>query len=79
MMDVTVTMIMMLKTRPLCASAELNLADSVFDSAAAAEKDSFITVPGKGGHSRVVPSKAVCLNPGGLGEELYNNGSGVSC
>lgn len=36
-------------------------------------------VPGKGGHSRVVPSKAGCLNPGGLGEEFYNNGSGVSC
>ena len=66
MMDVTVTMIMMLKTRPLCASAELNLADSVFDSAAAAaaaEKDSFITAPGKGGHSRLLPQETMCPKP----------------
>ena len=68
MMDVTVTMIMMLKTRPLCASAELNLADSVFDSAAAAEKDSFITVPGKGGHSRLLPQETMCPKPRGSAE-----------
>ena len=36
-------------------------------------------VPGKGGHSRIVPSKAVCLNPGGFGEEFYNNGSEAGC
>ena len=38
---------------------------------------SHLCVPGKGGHSGVVPSTAMCLNPGGFGEDFYNNGSRV--
>ena len=65
MMAVTVTMIMMPKARPLCASAELNLADSVLGEV---EEDSFITVPGKGGHSRLLPQETVCPKPRGSAE-----------
>ena len=39
------------------------------------EKNSFIALTGKGGHSRLVPSKTVCPNLGGFGEEFYSNGS----
>ena len=38
------------------------------------KKHSFIALLGKGGHSGIVPSKPVCLNSGGLGEEFYRNG-----
>ena len=41
------------------------------------EKDSFVVLPGKRGHSRLLPSKTVCPNPGGFGEEFYSNGSKV--
>ena len=39
------------------------------------EKNSFIALPGKGGHSGFNPSKTVCPNLGGFGEEFYSNGS----
>ena len=39
------------------------------------EKNSFIALPGKGGDSRLLPSKTVGPNPGGFSEEFYNNGS----
>ena len=42
------------KTRPLCAGAELNLGDGVLGEV---EKNSFIALPGKGGHSRLMPLK----------------------
>ena len=32
------------------------------------EKDSFIPLLGKGGHSGLVPSKTMCPNPGGFDE-----------
>ena len=41
------------------------------------EKNSFIALPGKGGHSRLLPSKTMCPNPGEFGEEFYGNGSRV--
>ena len=62
---------MMLKTRPLCTGAESNLGDRVLGEV---EKKSFIALPGKGGHSGLVPSKTVCPNPGGFGEEFYSSG-----
>ena len=39
--------------------------------------NSFIALPGKGGHGGLVPWKTVCPNLGGSGEELYSNGSRV--
>ena len=50
----------------------LNLRDRVLDEV---EKNSFIALPGKGGHSRLMPLKTVCPNPGRFGEGFYSNGS----
>ena len=60
------------KTWPLCTGAESNLRDRVWDEVG---KNSFIALPGKGGHSGLVPLKTVCPNPGGFGEEFYSKGS----
>ena len=65
---------LMLKTWPLCTGAELNLRDRVLGEI---ENNSFTALPGKGGHSRLVPVKTVCPNLGGSGEEFYGNGSRV--
>ena len=40
------------------------------------EKDSFIALPGKGGHTRFLSQKTMCPNPGGF-DEFYNNTSRV--
>ena len=45
------------KTRPLGTSAKSNLADRVLGEE---EKNSFIALPGKGGHSGLTPLKTVC-------------------
>ena len=42
-----------------------------------AEKNSFIALPGKGGHSRLMPTKPVCPNPGRFGEAIYGDCSRV--
>ena len=56
----------MLKTQPLCTSAESNL--RVWGEE---EENSFIALPGQGGDSRLVPPKNhLTSNPGGTGEEL---------
>ena len=39
------------------------------------EKNSFIALPGKEGHSILMPSKTVCPNTGGFGEVFYSKGS----
>ena len=39
------------------------------------EKNNFIVLLGKGGHSMLVPLKTVCLNPEGFSEEFYRNDS----
>ena len=39
------------------------------------EKDSFIALPGKGGHNGLLFSKTMCPNPGGFEEGFYKNGS----
>ena len=43
----------------LCTGAESNLGDIVLGEV---EKDSFIALPGKGGHSGLLPSKTMCPN-----------------
>ena len=43
---------MMPKTQPLCADVELNLEDRILDEI---EKNSFIVLPGKGGHLAHAP------------------------
>ena len=49
---------------PLCIlSAELNLEDRILGEV---EKNSFITLPGKGGHSGLMTSKTACPHPGDL-------------
>ena len=45
------------KAWPLCTGAELNLGDRVLGEV---EKKSFIALPGKGGHSRILPLKTMC-------------------
>ena len=61
------------KAQPLCTSAESNLRDRVLREA---ETNSCIALPGKGGHSGILPSKR-CPNPGELDGEFYSNGSMV--
>ena len=39
------------------------------------EKQSFIALPGKGGHTGFVPSQVVYPSLGGVGEEFYSDGS----
>ena len=41
------------------------------------EKQSFIALPGKGGHTGFVPSQVVYPSLGGVGEEFYSDGSRV--
>ena len=62
--------VMMLKTQPLYSGAKLNLRDRVLDEV---ETNSFIALPGKGGQSRLMPSKTMCPNLGEFGEEFYGN------
>ena len=64
----------MLKTRPLCIGAESSLRDRVLGEV---EKDSFIALPGKGRHRRLLLSKTMCSNLGGFGKEFYSNHSRV--
>ena len=58
----------------LCTGAESNLEVRVLGEV---EKDSFIALPGTVGHSRLLPRKTVCPNPGEFGEEFYSNDSRV--
>ena len=62
----------MLKTWSLRAGAKSNIWDRDLGEV---EKNSFIALPSKGGHSGLVPWKTVCPNLGGFGEEFYSNGS----
>ena len=64
----------MLKTQPLYTSAESNLGHRVLGEI---EKNSFIALPGKGGHRELLSSKTVCLNSGGCDEGFYSNSSRV--
>ena len=51
------------KTQPLFTGAEPNLGDRVFSQV---EKNSFIALPGKGGHSGLMPSKMCFPTQGDL-------------
>ena len=64
----------MAKARPLCTSAKSNLGDTVLGEA---EKSSFIALPGKGGHYRLLSWITMCPNLGGFDEEFYSNDSRV--
>ena len=50
----------------LNTGAESNLRDRVLSEV---EKDSFLTLPGKGSHSGLTPSK-LCVRPGGASESF---------
>ena len=63
------------ETWPLCTGAELNLGDKVLGEI---EKNSFVALPGKRGHSRLLPSK-LCVPTQGNLVEFYINCSRVSC
>lgn len=58
----------MTKTQPLYTHAEWNLEDRVLGKV---EKNSFIGLPGKEGHSGLLPSQSP--NPGGFGENFHGN------
>ena len=62
------------KAQPLCTPMPNRISETVLGQA---EKNSFIALPGKGGHRGVLPSKTMCPNPGEFGEEFYGNGSRV--
>ena len=65
---------LMPKAQPLYTGAELNLGDKVLGEV---EKNSFIALPGKVGHSGLLPQKTTYPNPGGFDEEFYSNSSRV--
>ena len=65
---------LMPKTWPLCTDTKSNLGDQALGEV---EKNNFIALSGKGGHSGLLPSKTVCPNLGGFGEEFYSSGSRV--
>ena len=58
------------KAQPLCTGAELNLGGRVLGEV---EKNSFVALPGRGGHSRLLPSKTMCPNLGGFIEKFYSS------
>ena len=70
----TFSVVLTLKARPLCTGAKSNLRDRVLSEV---EKNSFIALPGKWGHSGLLPQKTMCPNLGGFDKEFYSNGSRV--
>ena len=64
------------KTWPLCTSAESNLGDRVLGEV---EKNSFIALPGKGGHSRLRPQKLCALTWEDLVKSFIAMVQGQSC
>ena len=67
------------KTWPLCTGAESILGGRVWGEV---ENNSFTALPGRGVHSRLVPSKTVSQPGAGLGEfseEFYSSDSRVIC
>ena len=51
------------KTQPLCTDAKLNLRDRVLGEGV---ENSFIVLPGKGGHSRLMLLKNCVSQPRGI-------------
>ena len=64
------------KTRHLCTSAGSNLRDRVLGDV---EKNNFIALPGKGGHSRLLPLKLCVPILGIFGEDFYSCGQVLGC
>ena len=57
------------KVQPLYPSAKSNLRDRVLGGI---EKESFITLPDKGGHTGILPLKTMCPNPAEFNDGIYN-------
>ena len=62
---------LMPKTWPLCIGAEPNFRHKALSEV---ENNSFIVLPGKGGHSGLAPLRFMCCNLGGFGEEFNSKG-----
>ena len=62
------------KIWPLCAGAKSNRETR---ASCEAEKDCFIALPGKGGHSAFMALETACTNLVGFGKELYSSGSSM--
>ena len=63
--------VLMPKMWPLCNSAKSTVRDRVLGKV---EMNSFIALPGKGGHSRLVRTKIECTNDGrGGGSDLVRS------
>ena len=60
---------------PIDAWSSVSLYTSADRVLGGVEKDSFIALPGKGGHSGLLPWKTMCPNPGEFSEEFYGKGS----
>ena len=56
------------KTWPACTSAKVNLRDRVLGEV---EKNGFIVLPDKEGHSGLMALRTMCPNQEGFGEEFY--------
>ena len=63
-----------MKALSLCSGAKSNFRDRVLGEV---EKNSFIALPGKGGHSRLVPLKIMCHRLRGFGKEFHSKRSRV--
>ena len=61
----------LVKTWLLCSNAELNIGDRILGEG---ERNSFTALPGKGGHTGLMPSKPCVPNLGMFGE-FYSSGS----
>ena len=62
------------KIQPLYPSAKSNLRDRVLGGI---EKESFITLPDKGGHTGILPLKTMCPNLGEFNDGFITCGSQV--
>ena len=69
-----VIVLLMLKSWPFYTGAELSRRDRVLSEI---EKNSSIALPGKGGHSRLLPSKLCVPSLRGFDEKSYSNSSWV--
>ena len=60
----------------LCALVPNQISETVLGEI---EKNSFIALLGKGGHSGLLPLKTACPNPGEFGEGFYSSCARMRC
>ena len=65
----------MWKAQPLCTLVPSQILETEFW--VKEERIALFTLPGKGGHHRLLPQKVTCPNPGKFGDSFYHNGSRV--